>query len=92
MERRTILFSGRVQGVGFRMTAVQFAEELPLTGTVRNTEDRDVELVVQGEMADIDALVQRLHEHFGSFIRNTVQRSSPPFPTVRPGQGVRVTY
>ena len=87
---RTIVFHGRVQGVGFRMTAVQLAEDLPLAGTVRNVDDDGVELVVAGEPADIDKLVLRLREHFGSFIR-TVEQHSCAAPGFK-DHGIRVTY
>jgi len=87
-ERRTIVFSGRVQGVGFRMTAAHLAMGLPVSGTVRNLPDGRVELVVDGEAADIDGLVKRLREHFGSFIRNTEQAVSPSIGGL--GTGIRV--
>jgi acylphosphatase len=95
-ERRVILFSGRVQGVGFRMTAVQLAADLPLTGTVRNLDDGGgwdsggVELVVEGATKDMDCLVERLGEQFGSFIRSVSQRSVPP--TGLPGRGIRIIH
>jgi acylphosphatase len=68
-ERRTVIFTGRVQGVGFRMTTVQFAKGLPISGTVKNLSDGDVELVVTGPPSQIDALVNRLTEHFDADIR-----------------------
>lgn len=80
-EGRTILFTGRVQGVGFRMTAVQLSAGLRLSGTVRNLPDGRVEMVVEGEPAEIDTLVERLREHFGGFIRNIDQS------VVAPGNG-----
>ena len=58
-ERRIILFSGRVHGVGFRITAVHSASDLSLGGTVRNTDEGDVELVVEGEERQTDELVGR---------------------------------
>src|SRR4051812_26302293 len=67
-ERRKIVFGGRVQGVGFRMTAVQMARDLALSGTVRNCSDGRVELMAEGEPAEIDKLVGRLREHFGAFV------------------------
>lgn len=75
-ERRVILFSGRVQGVGFRITVLHLAQDLTLAGTVANRDERDVELDVEGDSGEIDQLVQRLREHFGAFIRNVSQRTS----------------
>ena len=76
-QRRRIQFTGRVQGVGFRMTTVALARGLPLAGTVRNLDDGDVELVVEGAVADIDTLLARLDEHFKGHIRSMRQEISP---------------
>ncbi len=54
MERRTIFFSGRVQGVGFRWTTERCLEGLELRGYVRNLPDGRVELVLEGRPDDID--------------------------------------
>ena len=51
--RRHICFYGRVQGVGFRFTAMQLAQGLGLTGWVKNVEDF-VEMEVQGEETSIE--------------------------------------
>lgn len=89
IELRTIHFSGRVQGVGFRATTVDLARGLALAGTVKNLPDGRVELVVEGPSGDIDRLLKRLHEHFGSFIRKVEQDTSAP-RGLEPG--LRVTY
>ena len=47
--------SGRVQGVGFRMSARDEAFRLGLTGWVRNRSSGDVELVAEGNPANIEA-------------------------------------
>ena len=47
--RATVTVHGRVQGVCFRMYACERAEDLGLTGWVRNTRDRTVEAVFEGE-------------------------------------------
>ena len=41
-----ILFTGHVQGVGFRWTTERIASQLPLRGFVRNLPDGRVEVVV----------------------------------------------
>ena len=60
MVRKHIVFSGRVQGVGFRFTACSLARPLGLTGWVRNCCDGDVEMEVQGEEEAIDRLIRGL--------------------------------
>ena len=44
-----IIVSGRVQGVGYRWFARENAQDLNLTGYVKNLPNSDVEVVVQGE-------------------------------------------
>ncbi len=43
-----IIVTGRVQGVGYRWFARENAQELELTGYVKNLSDGDVEVVAQG--------------------------------------------
>ena len=47
MERRKYLFKGRVQGVGFRFRCFSIANELKLTGFVKNEYDGSVSMEVQ---------------------------------------------
>lgn len=65
--RKHILFSGRVQGVGFRYTSCYLARSLGLTGWVKNLWDGDVEMEVQGDPEAVGKLIEQLHE--GRFIR-----------------------
>ena len=48
MERYYIVFSGRVQGVGFRWFCQTEAAHLGLTGWVRNLDNGDVDCEVEG--------------------------------------------
>lgn len=57
--------SGRVQGVCFRSNVRQIAQELHLTGTVRNLSDGSVEIFAQGPVAQLEQLVAKLKEHPG---------------------------
>jgi len=62
VKRKRIIFSGRVQGVGFRYRASYAAESLGLTGWVKNEWDETVSMEVQGEEEQIDKLVDRMYK------------------------------
>ena len=59
-ERWHVLFSGKVQHVGFRCTAYYIARDLGLTGWVDNLPDGRVEMEVQGQPSDLRRLLLRL--------------------------------
>ncbi len=50
--------NGLVQGVCYRMNTVRTAESLGLTGWVRNCPDGSVELVAEGDRAQLEQLIQ----------------------------------
>jgi acylphosphatase len=77
MIRRTVLFSGRVQGVGFRYTACRVATAFEVTGRVRNLADGRVEAVIEGAPEEIDAFVQALSDEMAGYIRDTQSRDGP---------------
>lgn len=55
--RKHIFFYGRVQGVGFRYYAVKKANQLGLTGWVKNLYDGSVEMEVEGQEELIDQII-----------------------------------
>lgn len=57
LTRWRLVLSGRVQGIGLRFRAKMGAQQYKLTGWVRNLDDGDVELEIQGEEAAVDAFV-----------------------------------
>lgn len=65
--RERICFHGRVQGVGFRYTALHLARSLGLTGWVKNEYDGTVTVEVQGNRSMIDRMLERLN--CGAYIR-----------------------
>lgn len=75
--RRTVLFSGRVQGVGFRQTTCRIARGFPVTGFVRNLADGRVEAVAEGPAAAVERFFLRVSEEMAGFIRETVVRDEP---------------
>lgn len=60
LARWHILFSGRVQHVGFRYTAYYIAKGLYLTGWVDNLPDGRVEMEAQGSPIQLQKLVAQL--------------------------------
>jgi acylphosphatase len=49
------LVEGRVQGVGFRYSAVREAQRLSVNGWVRNLDSGDVEVWAEGEIGALEA-------------------------------------
>ncbi len=55
--RRRVHVSGRVQGVGYRVSCAREAERAGLAGLVRNLPDGGVEAVFEGSADRVDALI-----------------------------------
>ena len=55
-----VIFSGRVQGVGFRYFVESIAPKYDIKGYVRNTYDRKVEVVCQGEEEDLKHFINEI--------------------------------
>jgi acylphosphatase len=54
--------TGRVQGVGYRVWAMQMAPRLGLRGWVRNRSDGSVEALVIGEDGAVDRMIEACRE------------------------------
>lgn len=80
MVARHIIFTGNVQGVGFRFTAHRIANRHQLTGFVRNAPDGTVEMLTQGQPEDIDNCIKDLKDSFAGYIRETQIEDVPPNP------------
>lgn len=53
-----MLISGKVQGVWYRATTKEKAEELGVKGWVRNTSDGKVEAVFEGDQNNIEEMIK----------------------------------
>ncbi|MFI2259739.1 acylphosphatase [Streptomyces tubercidicus] len=62
MIRRRMVVSGDVHGVFFRDTCRRTADELGVSGWVRNLADGTVEAVCEGEPESVQELVDWAHE------------------------------
>jgi acylphosphatase len=78
-----IIFTGRVQGVGFRFTAFNIANRYGLTGYVRNTPEGTVEMLAQGPAETIDECVRDIAEEFGRYISETKIEEAAADPKYR---------
>ena len=58
--RKHLIFSGAVQGVGFRWRAVQATKAVGVTGWVRNDRFGTVSMELQGSEAQIDRVIRTL--------------------------------
>lgn len=78
--RLQLRFHGRVQGVGFRATAIHCARGLTITGFVRNEPDRSVLMEAQGAQSDLDFLLSRISEHMSRNITRIDRAELPELP------------
>jgi acylphosphatase len=82
-ERRRLIYSGRVQGVGFRFTAQRLAARFPMTGYVRNLPDGRVELVAEGEPESVSAFLAAIQSEMGRRIQDVSESvetaGDPPY-------------
>jgi len=62
--RKRFTFYGLVQGIGFRSIARRMANNLGISGWVRNNEEGGVTLVAEGEKEDIEIMLSRLKNLF----------------------------
>lgn len=80
MIRKRIVFSGWVQGVGFRYRARHAAELLGATGWVRNEYDGSVTMEIQGTEEQIDGVIQAIGRGRYVKIENMDVRTIPVVP------------
>lgn len=76
-QRRRVHFSGRVQGVGFRYTAVAIARGHTVAGYVQNLSDGRVVVVAEGEPAELDRFLAELDGSMRSYIRGSQTETGP---------------
>jgi acylphosphatase len=77
LERRTVVYSGHVQGVGFRAIVLHQSKGFAVSGYVRNLDDGCVELVVEGSADQIEPFLAAIADELGQFIRHVqVTRST----------------
>ncbi|MBN2446578.1 MAG: acylphosphatase [Phycisphaerae bacterium] len=69
--RRRVIYTGHVQGVGFRYTTYNVAAGHVVVGFVRNMPDGTVELEAEGDLGAVEAFLMGVQRHLGRYIQNT---------------------
>ena len=62
MQATHIRICGIVQGVGLRIKIKQIADEMGISGTVKNVEDGSILILCEAEQAGVDALMRRIRD------------------------------
>ena len=69
-----MIYSGRVQGVGFRYSVKQIAAGFEVTGWVRNLPEGTVEMFAAGAAEEVQAFVAAVSaSHLGGYIKEARQ-------------------
>jgi acylphosphatase len=72
-----IIFTGRVQGVGFRATTVSVAQGFAISGWVRNEPDGSVRCVAAGEAVELDRFVDSVKQAMAGYVQEACIRKGP---------------
>ncbi len=75
--RRTVLYSGTVQGVGFRYTTERTAGGFAVTGQVRNLSNGRVEMIAEGEPTELGRFEAAVADALGHYITGTDSSDGP---------------
>ena len=76
-----VIYTGRVQGVGFRFTAQRIAMRYELAGYVKNLGSGQVEMFAQGHPEDVADCLRDISESFAAHIRDTKINETPINPS-----------
>ncbi len=73
-----VLYSGDVQGVGFRARARRIAGGHAVAGFVKNLPDGRVELAAEGERDAVRAFLDDVADELGGHVREATQTERSP--------------
>ncbi len=75
---KRVVYSGRVQGVGFRYTTKGLAAGSPVAGYVRNLPTGEVELLAEGEADPVEAFLAAVARRMAGYITDTTVEDAAP--------------
>lgn len=80
VHHATVLFTGHVQGVGFRYTTLQVAKEFEVAGFVKNLPDGRVHVEAEGAEREVAAFIAAVEERMHGLIRKTERTATKRAP------------
>ena len=83
VHHETVFFTGHVQGIGFRYTALQIAKEFEVAGFVGNLADGRVQLEAEGDAAEVADFIAAVEERMHGFIRKVERTGDSRAPQYR---------
>ena len=63
-----LIYSGKVQGIGFRYTVADMASQQKICGWVKNLNDSKVEVVAEAEEDMLADFLKLVNQHFSRYI------------------------
>lgn len=88
MKTMQVHYEGRVQGVGFRWTVKSLAREYEVSGNVRNLPDGRVELIAQGDTAEITSFLEAIRT--SSLAAHIATETAQEIPSLSPLRGFQI--
>ena len=77
MIRKSVIYSGHVQGVGFRFTVQRASGGFDVTGFVKNLPDGRVELVAEGVRDEVGRFLDEVAHRLRGNIHHVLQSENP---------------
>lgn len=74
--RHTVVYEGRVQGVGFRATVREIARRHEVAGWVRNEPDGSVRMEAEGDPEELTRFRNAIRDTMKSFISREREQTS----------------
>lgn len=80
---KKVLYSGRVQGVGFRYKANRIAIRYAVGGYVKNLADGQVELVIEGDESEVNKVITGIADQMALNIESVKMTDLEPTGTAQ---------
>lgn len=78
-----VRYTGRVQGVGFRITTASIARSFQVAGWVKNLPDGRVELLAEGSKAEVEAFLAEVRKRWRHHLTGEDSQAQEPSAGLR---------